>query len=429
MGVKGVTGRRAARGAVVGRHTSRGVADVGRGARRPAGDRSRGIDVASIGLARRWRHVSDEPIWAAGLMTGTVLDGNVDVAFLRTDGARMVEAGPFRLVPYPAGLRACLEATLAAARDWNFEGEEPAIFAEAEARLTDAQADAVAALLADARAVDRLGVVGFHGQTVLHRGGSDGRRGRTRQLGDGVAMARRLGCPVVFDFRSADVTAGGQGAPLAAAYHAALLNGIDAGPETAVLNLGGVANVTWRGPNGRMVAFDTGPANAPINDFVAARGRGAMDRDGAVAARGRVDEARVAAALDVPYLARAWPKSLDRFDFGTGPAEGLSDADGAATLTAISAGAVARGLDLLPIRIRRLIVCGGGRRNPVLMAMIAEAAGAEAVPAEAVGWRGDAIEAECFAYLAVRVMRGLPISFPETTGVPRPMTGGRMVHP
>ncbi len=241
-------------------------------------------------------------------------------------------------------------------------------------------------------------------------------------------MARMLGVPVAFDFRSADVAAGGQGAPLSAVYHRALLAGLGDLGATAVLNLGGVANVTWSDGD-RLVAFDTGPANAPINDFVRALGRGEMDRDGALALAGTVDEARLARALEHPYLTRPWPKSLDRFDFTAALAEGLSAEDGAATLTAFTCAAVGRGLDLLPERPRRLVVCGGGRRNPAIMAMLPARAGVEAVPAEAVGWRGDAIEAECFAFLARRSALGLPISFPSTTGVPQPMTGGRIALP
>lgn len=371
-----------------------------------------------------------DPIWCAGLMTGTVLDGNIDVALLRTDGERIERFGAFRLAPYPPGLRDLLADTLEAARAWNFEGPEPAIFAEAEDKLTRAQAQAVRELVeSEGPGLAALGLVGFHGQTVLHRGAAPCVPGRTRQLGDGALMARILGVPVAFDFRTADVAAGGQGAPLSAIYHAALLKGLGAGGDTAVLNLGGVANVTWSDGAGQVVAFDTGPANAPLNDFVRARGLGEMDRDGALALSGTVDEARLARLLDHPYLSRPWPKSLDRFDFTAAMAEGCSDADGAALLTAFTAAAVGRGLDLLPQRPRRLVVCGGGRHNPAIMAMLAARAGVEAVPAEAAGWRGDAIEAECFAFLAARTRRGLPISFPATTGAPRPMTGGRIAEP
>lgn len=360
-------------------------------------------------------------------MTGTVLDGNIDVALLRSDGERVDAFGAFRLAPYPPDLCDRLGETLAAARAWGFDGPEPAIFAEAEERLTRAQSAAVADLVAaEGLSPADIGIVGFHGQTVLHRAPLNGVPGRTRQLGDGALMARLLGVPVAYDFRSADVAAGGQGAPLSAVYHAALLDGLGAGPETAVLNLGGVANITWSDGAGQMIAFDTGPANAPINDFVRAAGRGDMDRDGALALSGRVDEARLAQMLRHPYLARPYPKSLDRFDFPSTMADGFGAEDGAALLTAFTAGAVGCALDLLPQRPRRLIVCGGGRHNPAIMAALGPRAGVEALPAEAVGWRGDAIEAECFAYLAVRVRRGLPISFPTTTGVPAPMAGGRI---
>jgi len=371
-----------------------------------------------------------DPVWAVGLMTGTVLDGNIDVALLKTDGETISEFGAYTLAPYAPEVRRLLEQALSEARGWNFEGPDPAIFAEAEAALTVAQSDAVAALVADAGlTMADIRAVGFHGQTVLHRAPEAGRQGETRQLGDGGLMARRLGTDVVYDFRSADMRAGGQGAPLSAVYHRALLKGLGTPGDTAVLNLGGVANVTWAGADGALVAFDTGPANAPINDFIKSRGRGEMDRDGAIASAGTVDEARLAKRLDMAYFDKPAPKSLDRFDFGFDWVEGLSDEDGAATLTAFSAAAVGRGLDILPTRPKRLIVCGGGRRNPALMREIGKRAGVIAEPAEAVGWRGDAVEAECFAFLALRSLRALPISYPTTTGVPAPMTGGVLAHP
>ncbi len=368
-----------------------------------------------------------DPIWAIGLMTGTVLDGNIDVALLKTDGERIETFGTYTLAPYPQSIRDLLEQTLAEARAWNFEGPEPKIFARAEQELTRAQSAAVREHVESAGlAMADIGIVGFHGQSVLHRAPTPQRIGATRQLGDGELMHELLGVPVAYDFRSADVGAGGQGAPLSAIYHQALLRGLGASGETAVLNLGGVANITWWDGADTLIAFDTGPANAPINDWVKQHGVGGMDRNGELALSGKVDEARLAQLLQHPYLAAPFPKSLDRFDFSASMADGLSPADGAATLTAFTASAVGKGLDLLPRRPQRLVVCGGGRHNPAIMAMLKSRAGVDAVPAEAVGWRGDAIEAECFAFLAVRVLRGLPISFPTTTGVPRPMQGGRL---
>ncbi|MCX8253034.1 Anhydro-N-acetylmuramic acid kinase [Beijerinckiaceae bacterium RH AL1] len=370
-----------------------------------------------------------KPIRAIGLMTGTVLDGNIDIAMLETDGERVASFGAWTLAPYPPGLRNLLVRAQEAAAAWNFVGPEPALFAEAEDALTRAQSKAVTSFLADNGLVaDDIGVIGFHGQTVLHRAPRDGARGDTRQLGDGALMASLTGIDVAYDFRTADVRAGGQGAPLAAAYHAALLADLREPEGTAVLNLGGVANVTWRGRDGTLVAFDTGPANAPINDWVERLTGAPMDRDGAIARTGKADEARLQGLLSHEWLFAPPPKSLDRNDFTWTMAEGLSLADGAATLTAFSAGAVGRALDLLPERPTRLVLCGGGRRNPALVEALRVRAGVMPIPAEDVGWRGDAIEAELFAFLAVRTLRGLPISFPSTTGVPAPMPGGRIAR-
>jgi anhydro-N-acetylmuramic acid kinase len=365
--------------------------------------------------------------WSVGLMTGTVLDGNIDVALLRTDGETVAEFGPWTLADYDETTRTLLADALAQALAWQFEGPEPEVFRRAEAALTRAQAAAVTAFLAKTGiAPAEVATIGFHGQTVLHRAPRPGRRGDTRQLGDGALLAALTGIDVVHDFRTADVRAGGQGAPLSASYHAALLASTDLPPATAVLNLGGVANITWCGPDGQLCAFDTGPANAPLNDWVERATGQRMDRDGALALAGQVDEARLARLLEHPYLAAPYPKSLDRFDFPAGMADGLDLRDGAATLAAFIAGAVGRGLDLLPGRPARLVLCGGGRKNPAIVAALRTRAGVEPVAAEAVGWRGDAIEAECFAFLAMRTLRGLPISFPTTTGVPAPMSGGRI---
>ena len=239
-----------------------------------------------------------EPIWAVGLMTGTVLDGYIDVALLKTDGETVTEFGAYELVPYPDETNRLLERTLSEARDWAFEGPEPDIFAEAEAAISHAQSNAVRSVVeAAGLQMADIGIVGFHGQTVLHRAPVPGRIGATRQLGDGRLMARLLGTDVAYDFRSADIAAGGQGAPLSAIYHKALLASAGFPKDTAVLNLGGVANVTWISDADEIAAFDTGPANAPINDFVKSMGAGDMDRDGAYALAGKVDEERLANRL------------------------------------------------------------------------------------------------------------------------------------
>ncbi len=275
-----------------------------------------------------------------------------------------------------------------------------------------------------------IDLVGFHGQTVLHQpAGAERARGRTVQLGDGERLARALDLPVAWDFRTADVAAGGQGAPLAPAYHKALVDYAGLKGPIAVLNLGGVGNVTLVKADGALEAFDTGPANGMIDLLVQARGAGRCDQDGALAREGRVHEAIVEAYLAAPYFARSGPKSLDRYDFALDPVADLSLADAAATLTAFAARAVALGLGKGRERPGEVVVCGGGRHNPTLMAAIAQYAGMPVRAAEDLGWRGDAIEAEAFAFLAARAKLGAPISWPDTTGVPRPMTGGRLAEP
>lgn len=371
-----------------------------------------------------------EAQWHAGLMTGTVLDGEIDAALIRTDGRSVEEFGPFALTPYPREIRDLLEKAVDEARKWDFGDGDPESFSIAERALTEAQSDAAASLVQQAGlSPSEVAAVGFHGQTVLHRAPVGGKKGRTRQLGDGQLMADRLGIPVVYDLRAADVGAGGQGAPICSPYHAALLERIGAGSETAVLNLGGIANVTWQGPDGSLIAFDTGPANGTINDWVKSNGMGEMDRGGALAKAGRVDGELLARLLDHPYMEAPFPKSLDRFDFTSDMAAGCTPEDGAALLTAFAACAVGRGLDLLPKRPDKVVVCGGGRHNPALMEAIALRADVAVENADSLGWRGDAVEAECFAFLAARRVAGLPITFPGTTGVPKAMTGGRLANP
>ena len=368
--------------------------------------------------------------WCVGLMTGTVLDGNIDVALLKTNGQSVDEFGRYALAPYAPGtvesLRRCQELALS----WQFKGPPPELFTHTARQLTLEQADAVRTLLAQCSlSVKDIRVIGFHGQTVLHRPPSPDGHGMTCQLGDGALMARTLGVDVVNDFRQADMQAGGQGAPLSAVYHQALLKrlgNLGTRGDIAVLNLGGVANLTWWDGENTLAAFDTGPANAPINDFVRQLTGGDYDVDGKLAAAGRVDEAKLTQLLEHAYFSQAYPKSLDRCDFSWKMAKGCNLTDGAALLSAFSAGAVAKALDLLPQRPAKLLVCGGGRHNPSLMHAIARRTAVDVLPVESVGWRGDAIEAECFAYLAMRSLRKLPSSFPQTTGVDTALCAGTL---
>ncbi len=360
----------------------------------------------------------DAPLRALGSMSGTSLAG-VDAAVLITDGEKIQGFGPSAFRPYSADEQAVLRAALGL---W----DGPAV--DAAARVV---ADAHAALLSTFADID---IAGFHGQTLAH----DPRGRGTHQAGDGAALATALGCPVVWDFRSTDVRLGGEGAPLAPFYHFALARHIGAIAPVAFLNLGGVGNLTWVDPArprpeaaGALVAFDTGPANAPVNDLLQARRGQPCDTDGALAAQGTVDAAVVETFLTDPFFDKTPPKSLDRDAFaalhaGVAP---LGDADAAATLTACAAAAVMRAMAHCPAAPTRVLVTGGGRLNPVLMAMLAAGVDCPVQPVEAAGLDGDMIEAQAFAFLAVRVARGLPTSCPGTTGVRAAVGGGTISRP
>ncbi len=351
---------------------------------------------------------------AIGVISGTSMDG-IDVALITSDGGTWVEAGQGATFPYPDRLSCVLRAIVADPS----EAEKPQ--AELEGEVTDAHVAAVEAFLekfAIARA--SIALVGLHGQTILHRP----RAGLTRQLCDGARAAAALRIDVVCDFRSADVAAGGEGAPLVPVYHAAITAGLER--PLMVLNWGGVGNVTWLGGDGEIIAFDTGPANAMLDDFLLRRRGVAFDEDGALARRGRVDARALETMMRDPYFDRPPPKSLDRNHFAAlaVAVEGLSDADGAATLAAFTVEATAVALRLVPQAPKRWLVGGGGRRNPFLMRGLAERLGVAVEPVEAIGFDGDALEAQCFAYLALRSRQGAPLSFPTTTGVPTPTSGG-----
>lgn len=352
----------------------------------------------------------------AGAMSGTSLDG-VDLAVIVTDGVAVTGFHESRYRPYSPAERAVIRAALG-----RWPGE--AGVADAARVVEDAHLEAL-------EGIGDVAAFGFHGQTLAH----DPAAGRTHQAGDGARIAEASGLTTVWDFRSDDVAAGGQGAPLAPFYHWALARFIGAGGPVAFLNLGGVGNITWVDPAktdpaapGACLAFDTGPANAPIDDLVLARRGIGFDRDGALTRAGRVDADTVARFLEHAFFHRAPPKSLDRDGFPDLArwVAGMADADAVATLAACAAGAVAQAMTHLPSPPARVLVTGGGRRNPGLMAMLARDLGCPVDPVEAVGLDGDMLEAQAFGYLAVRVLRDLPISAPMTTGVAAPLCGGRV---
>ncbi|MGX9354868.1 anhydro-N-acetylmuramic acid kinase [Roseobacteraceae bacterium S113] len=359
-------------------------------------------------------------IWAVGAMSGTSLDG-VDVAALETDGETIFGFGETGYRAYSAHEQETLRGVLGL---WPDAGN-PALSVAGDL-VHRAHREALGAMPA--------GLVGFHGQTLAHEP-----RGRgTHQLGDGQALADALGRDVVWDFRTADVALGGQGAPLAPFFHFACARWIGAEAPVAFLNLGGVGNITWVDPRkpgaeaeGALLAFDTGPANAPLNDLMAQRRGLSFDKDGALARQGQVVDGALELFLQEPYFRRIPPKSLDRNDFSVmlDLVRELSDADAAATMCAMAASAVMQGIEHLPAAPSRLLVCGGGRHNPVMMQMLGAAIDCPVAPVEAVGLDGDMLEAQAFAYLAVRVARGLPTSCPSTTGVPALVGGGTVSRP
>lgn len=355
------------------------------------------------------------PVRALGAISGTSMDG-IDVALVETDGEAQVSRLGGRTLPYPDDLRADLLEFLTDAGRAECEPLD-----ELEARVTAAFADAIHAFLADAGPLGvGIDLIGLHGQTVWHRP----ERRFTRQLGRGDVLARRFGIDVVDRFRHADVAAGGEGAPLAPLYHAALATGL--AQPLVMLNLGGVGNLTYV-DGATILAFDTGPASALIDDYVRRHCGLAYDAGGAIGRSGRADRAVVERFLRHPFFAALPPKSLDRQAFHAVMAEVEAMAraeDAVATLTAMTVAATAAATAHLPLRPVRWLVTGGGRHNAGLMAGLRTALGVPVEPVEAAGFDGDLMEAECFGYLAVRGVRGLPLSLPTTTGVPRPMPGG-----
>ena len=358
-------------------------------------------------------------VWALGTMSGTSLDG-VDAAMVLTDGARIVEFGQTEYRAYSAAERGAIRAALG--------------FWPGDAGVEDA---AEVVETAHAEVLSRFSgaeMIGFHGQTLVH----DPRGRGTHQAGSGAVLAQVLGVPVVWDFRTADVRLGGQGAPLAPFYHFACAKHIGADAPLAILNMGGVGNLTWIDPRfatpeqaGAVLAFDTGPANAPVNDLLLARLGKAQDEGGALAAIGVPDQAIIDAFLRHPYFYKIPPKSLDRNDFHglLQAVQALNDGDAAATLTQAAAIAVARGAEHFPHPAAQILVTGGGRHNATLMAMLRAALPCPVDPIEVAGLNGDMLEAQAFAYLAVRVARGLPTSCPSTTGVAGAVGGGQISRP
>jgi anhydro-N-acetylmuramic acid kinase len=361
-----------------------------------------------------------------GLMSGTSLDG-VDVAMIETDGKQIKSFGPSGYRAYTDRERTLLRAALTEAVHLPQRDARPGVLKEAEEAVTVAHAEAVAAFVSNNRlAFEDIDIVGFHGQTVLHRP----ERRLTVQIGDAAALAKAIHIPVMHDFRAADVAAGGQGAPFVPVYHRALAQSLNREGPIVVVNIGGVSNITYIDGNDTLIACDTGPGNALLDDFMFRTMRQAFDCEGRFAAQGIADDAWVRRALELPFFSLPPPKSLDRNDFAALRLGQVRPADGAATLTAFTAAAIARIVPLLPKPPKSWIVAGGGARNLTMIRMLRERLEPATVEAaETLGWASDAIEAQAFGFLAARGLKGLPLSYPATTGVPIPMTGGVIARP
>ena len=357
------------------------------------------------------------PLWVLGLMSGTSLDG-VDAAMVLTDGVKVLEFGAVAYRPYTAQERATIRAAFGL---WHGDAG-----VAAAAQVVEDTHIALCGQFANAQ------LVGFHGQTLAHDPGGRG----THQAGSGARLAQALGLPVVWDFRTADITAGGQGAPLVPFFHHALARRMGADQPLAILNLGGVGNLTWIDPRqsdpahrAALLAFDTGPANAPMNDLMLERLGRAQDDGGALALSGTPDPTVIAAFLRHPYFHRPPPKSLDRSAFDLLAAvQHLNDADALATLTHCAAAAVAQGAQHFPAPISQLLVAGGGRHNKALMQALAHHL-PQVAAIDTQGLNGDMLEAQAFAYLAARVQVGLPTSSPQTTSVQNATVGGLISRP
>jgi anhydro-N-acetylmuramic acid kinase len=369
---------------------------------------------------------------AIGLMSGTSMDG-IDIAFVNTDGENEIAAGPSMFVPYDAAFRRRIEKALDAAKSIVKREDRPGGLAELEREISLRHARAVEAFLqSEAGGWGKPDIIGFHGQTVLHRPAA----GVTVQLGDGALLARETGIPVVYDMRANDMAHGGQGAPLVPAYHAALARSLPkpfAGKFPVVfVNVGGISNVTYVPAQGAPVAFDTGPGNTLIDQWVSREGGVPFDAGGAIASEGGVVSVVVGRYLENPFFEKSGPKSLDRNDFTLDLARGLELSDGARTLAAVSAEAILKSAEHMPEKPKLWIVCGGGRKNPHIVGDLrsgAERVGAQVIVAEDAGLDGDATEAEAWAYLAVRSLKGLPLTFPTTTGCREPVSGGVIAKP
>lgn len=365
--------------------------------------------------------MTEQTIRALGLMSGTSMDG-IDAAILESDGHDIRALGPTDYVAYDDADRALIRQAMDVAQGLTDRDARPGVLRAAEDCITRRHSTVIARLLARTGQVD---LIGFHGQTVFHAPD----RGLTVQIGDGQALSQACGLPVVHDMRANDVARGGQGAPLAPIFHQAVARYLGLNLPAAIVNIGGVANATWIGADGQLAACDTGPGNALMNDWVKRHTGADFDEGGTLAAEGRVDDAALAKLLNNPYFDLDWPKSLDRDAFSLEPVSGLGLADGTATLAAFTVKSLAAGLRRFARMPATILISGGGARNPVLLEKLAVELDIPVRTMDQAGLDADFIEAQAFAYCAIRSTKRLALTFPGTTGIPVAASGGRVVSP
>jgi len=358
-------------------------------------------------------------------MSGTSLDG-IDVALLDTNGETIEAFGPSYFRRYSPKEREIIEAATQAALKWNFDGVAPNIFAQAEEIVDSAHIEAVQQFIkTHSLESDEIDLIGYHGQTILHRPPDGKNKGQTLQLGNGNRVANMLKLDTVYDFRSNDMVQGGQGAPLAPVFHRALVKTAQLEGVTGILNVGGVSNITIISKDGTLVATDCGPGNGPLDSWMSQNNAGSYDKDGRASMAGTADFALVERWLKREFFEKPVPKSADRWDFDVlDQMQVLSLENGAATLTVFTAMAIKDTLSKMQQTTDNIVVCGGGRLNPTFMLALKEQNIGDIRSAENIGWQGDDIEAQAFAFLAARHVNDLPLSYPTTTGVSEAVTGG-----
>jgi anhydro-N-acetylmuramic acid kinase len=363
---------------------------------------------------------------AIGLMSGTSMDG-IDLALLKSDGKALLEFGPTLAIDYPPDIRRRIEQGLVEATEIEQREQRPGTLFQLEQDLTNLHATAVSRFMSINRLKSAdIDLLGFHGQTVLHRP----TQALTVQLGDGPALAEQTGIDVVHDMRAADMTAGGQGAPLVPVFHRALAGRLDCEGPICFVNIGGISNITYVDGD-TLIAFDCGPGNALIDQWVQTKAGIPYDQGGHIASEGGVVRSIVDRYLKAPFFDLPGPKSLDRGDFPPLDPTVADLSDGARSLAQVTAGGIYRSVDHLPKKPRIWIICGGGRLNSVIvrdLQQLTVADGAEIRISDEIGLQGDMLEAQAFAYLAVRSINGLPLSFPATTGCRQATSGGLLAR-